>query len=61
MLHHRFVDCRPGSRRDNTEHVVARWRRPVASDVALVMLHRAMPRVSLQRLRMTIKTAINGC
>ncbi len=42
ILHRRFVDCRPGGRRGNTEWVVAWWRRPVASGVALCMLHLAM-------------------
>ena len=60
VLHHRFVDCCPGGRRGNTEQVVARWRRPVASGVALVMLHRAIPHVLLQRLRMAIEMASNG-
>ena len=35
--------CCPGGRRGNTEPVVTRWRRPVASGVAMVMLHWAMP------------------
>ncbi len=39
-----FVDCclfacRPGGHWGDTEQVVARWRRPVASVVALDMLH----------------------
>ncbi len=39
-----FVDCClfaccPGSRRGNTEQVVAQWQHPVASGVALNMLH----------------------
>ena len=59
MLHRRFVCCRPGGRRGNTEQVVAQWQRPVASDVALDMLHQAMPHVLLQRLRVTIKMACN--
>jgi hypothetical protein len=42
-----FVDCClfaccPGGRWGNTEQLVAEWRRPVASGVALDMLHRAM-------------------
>ena len=40
IVHHRFVDCRHGSRRGDTDQVVARWQRPVASDVAVDMLHR---------------------
>ncbi len=31
MLHRRFVCCRPGGCRGNTELVVAQWQRPVAS------------------------------
>jgi hypothetical protein len=37
-LHRRFVDCYPGGCRGNTERVVAQWRRPVASGVALDIL-----------------------
>jgi hypothetical protein len=62
ILHRRFVDCRHGGRRGDTEpeQLVARWQRPVASNVALDMLHHAMPRTLLQRLHMTIKMACNG-
>ena len=56
LIHRCFVCCRPGGRQGDTERVVARWRRPVASSVALDMLHRAMPHLLLQRLTM----AING-
>ena len=59
-MHHRFVDCRHGGRRSNTERVAARWQLPVASDVALDMPHWAMPCALLQRLRMTIEMACNG-
>jgi hypothetical protein len=38
----RFVSCHPGGRRGNTERVVTRWQRPVASRVAPDMLHRAI-------------------
>ncbi len=43
-----FVDCClfaccPGGRRGNTKQVVAQWRRPVASKVALDMPHWVMP------------------
>ena len=60
-----FVDCClfaccPGGRWGNTEQVVARWRLPGASSVALDLLHRAMPRSLLQRIRMAIKMACNG-
>ena len=57
ILHHRFVDCRHGGHWGDTERVVARWQRPVASGGALDMLHWAMPRALLQHLRMTIKMA----
>jgi hypothetical protein len=45
-----FVDCClfaccPGSCRGNMEQVVTQWRCPVASEVALDMLHQAMPSV----------------
>jgi hypothetical protein len=55
-----IVDCRPGGRRGDTERVVARWRRPVASGKALVMLHRAMRSVSHRRTAMTIEMARDG-
>ena len=42
ILHLRFVCDRPGGRWGDTDPVVARWRHPVASGEALVMLHRAM-------------------
>ena len=61
MLHHRFVDCFHGGRWGDTEHeVVARWQRPGAYGGALDMLHRAMPRTLLQRLRVTIEMACEG-
>jgi hypothetical protein len=40
MLHHRFDDCFPGGRLGNTEQVVTRWRRLVASSEALGAMHR---------------------
>ena len=57
-----FVDCClfaccPGGRWGDTERVDARCRRPVASGVALDMLHRAMPSVSLRRTAVAIETA----
>jgi len=60
ILHLRFVCCRPGGRRGDMEPVVARWRHLVAFMKALVMLHRAMPHVPLQRLRTAIKMACDG-
>jgi hypothetical protein len=57
-----FVDCClfaccPGGRWGDTERVLARCRRPVASGVALDMPHRAMPSVSLRRTTMAIQMA----
>ncbi len=52
-----FACCCPGSRWGNMEQVVTQWWRPVASGVALDMLHRAMPSVLLQRTAVAIKTA----
>ena len=60
MLHRRFICCRPGGRRGNTERVVAQWRCPVASDEALVMLHRAMRSVWHRRTAMAIEMAHDG-
>ncbi len=45
-----FVDCClfaccPGGRWGDMEQVAARWRHPMASKVALDMLHQAMPSV----------------
>ena len=39
MFHYLCVNCHPGGRLGDTEQVVARWRHPVASSEALVMLH----------------------
>ncbi len=52
--------CCPGSRWGNMERVVAGFRRPVASGVALDMLHWAMRFVLHRRTAMAIKTANNG-
>ena len=38
ILHNHCVDCCPGGHRGDTEQVVARWRRSVASGEALVVL-----------------------
>jgi hypothetical protein len=60
-----FVDCClfaccPGGCWGNTEQVVTRCRHPVASRVALDMLHWAMRFVSHRRTAMAIKMANNG-
>ncbi len=60
MLHRRFVCCRPGGRRGNTERVVDQWRRPVASGEALFMLHRVMRFVPHRHTAMAIKMARDG-
>ncbi len=57
-----FVDCClyaccPGGRWGNAEQVVARCPRPLASGVALDMLHWATSSVLLRRTAMAIKTA----
>ncbi len=57
-----FVDCClyaccPGSRWGNTEQVVVRCRRPVASGVAVDMPHWAMPSVLLWRTAVAIEMA----
>jgi hypothetical protein len=59
FIHYCVVDCRPGVRGSNTEQVVAQWRRLVASDMALDILHWAMPHELLQCLRMAIEMACN--
>ena len=55
-----IVDCRPGGRRGDTERVVARWRRSVASGEALVMLHWAMRSILHRRTAMAIEMAHDG-
>ncbi len=57
-----FVDCClfaccPGGRWGNTDQVVAQRRCPVASGVALDMLHWAMPSVLLRRTAVAIEMA----
>ena len=60
ILHLCFVCCFPDGHRGNTEQVVAQWQQPVASGIALDMLHQTMPHVSLQRLRVAIEMACDG-
>jgi hypothetical protein len=54
----RFVCCCPGGRWGDTEQVVTRWQRLVASGVALDMPHWAMPSVLLQRTTVAIEMAV---
>jgi hypothetical protein len=60
ILHRHFVLCRPGGHRDDTEQVVARWRRLVVLMKALDFLHRAMHAVSHHCTSMAIKMASDG-
>jgi hypothetical protein len=46
-----LVACCFGGRWGDTERVVARWQCPVASEVALDMLHWVMPSVLLRCIR----------
>jgi hypothetical protein len=57
FLCHCFICCCPGSHWGDTEQVVAQWWHPVASRVALDMLHWAMPSVLLRHTAVAIKTA----
>jgi hypothetical protein len=60
IFYRRFICCCPGGRWGNAEQIVARWWHPVASRVALDMLHRAIPSVLLRRTAVAIKTTNNG-
>ena len=60
FIHRCVVDCRPGLHGSDTERVVVRWRHPVASGVALDMMHWAMPHVLLQRFCMAIEMSSDG-
>ncbi len=60
FIHHCVVDYRPGVCGSNTKEVVAQWQRPVASNMALDILHQEMLHKLLQCLRMAIKTACEG-
>ncbi len=52
-----FVCCCPGGCWGNTEQVVAQWQRPMASGIALDMLHWVMHFVLQWCTAMAIKTA----
>ena len=60
ILNRCFVCCRPGGRWGNTERVVAGWWYPVASNITLDMLHRAMPSVLHCCTTMAIEMANDG-
>jgi len=60
MFHYCWVDCCPGGRRGDTEQVVTRWQRPVASGEALFMLHWAMCSVSHRLTAMVIEISCDG-
>jgi hypothetical protein len=60
FFHHHLFACHPGGFWGNIEQVVNEWQCPGASSVALDLLHRVMPRVLLQRIRMAIKMASGG-
>ena len=60
FIHHCVVDCRPDVSGSDTEQVVAQWRRPVASNMALNIFHWEMPRELLQCLHMAIEMVCDG-
>jgi hypothetical protein len=60
ILHNHCVDCRPGGCRGDTEQVVARWGRSVASGEALVMLHLVMRSILHRCIAMAIEMAHGG-
>ncbi len=55
-----FLACGPVVRRDDTERILARWRRPVASSEALDPLHRAMYAALHRGIIAAVKTSRNG-
>jgi hypothetical protein len=60
FLHHCFIYCCPGSQWGDTEQVVSQWRRPVASGIALDMLHWATHFVLHQCTVMAFKMNSGG-
>jgi hypothetical protein len=60
FFHLHLFAWRPGGHWSNTEQVVDQWQHPGAYSVALDLLHWAMLDVSLQCIRMAIKSAGNG-
>jgi hypothetical protein len=59
FVHRCLFACCPGSCWGDTEQVVARWRRPVASKLALDMPHWAMPSILPRHTAMAIEMANN--
>ncbi len=55
IFHHCYVDYCPGGRQGDTQQVVAQWRRPAASDKALIMLHQVMHSILHWRTTMAIE------
>ena len=60
FIHRCVVDYCLGIRGSDTEQVVAQWRRPVASNMALNIFHWEMPRELLQCLHMAIEMVCDG-
>jgi hypothetical protein len=60
IFHHRYVEYCPSGRQGNTKQIVARWRRPAASNKALIMLHQAMHSILHWRTAMAIEMAREG-
>jgi hypothetical protein len=48
-----------GGHHGNAMRALARWRYPLASSEALVVLHRAICRASHRRIRMVIEIVVN--
>jgi hypothetical protein len=48
-----------GGRRGETAQALARWRHPVASSEAMVVIHRAMRPASRRRIRMVVEIVVN--
>jgi hypothetical protein len=57
FVHYYLFACCPGGSWGNTEEVVTRCRRPVASGVVLDMPHWAMPSVLLRCTALAMETA----
>jgi hypothetical protein len=55
-----FLACNPVVRRDDTEQILARWRRPVDSSEALDPLHWVMYRALHRRIIAAVETSCNG-